>query len=40
MTHNKEEGGGLVEIGDGRPREVWGHIGGASVTLRAERGGL
>ena len=33
MKHEQEEGSGLVEIGDGRQKEVWGHTVGASTTL-------
>ena len=33
MKHEKEAGSGLVEIGDGRQKEVWGHTVGASMTL-------
>ena len=33
MKHEKEEGSGLVEIGDGWQKEVWGHTVGAYMTL-------
>lgn len=40
VKHKKEEGTGLVEIGDGRQRKVWGRTGGPPMIFEGRRGAV